>query len=75
MNTELLILSAPAQTLLELAVFAAIAAASLLALSVEADNYADLLDWMREVRGSLRHYRGLRRRMLHSAFNPRPAFA
>ena len=75
MNTELLILSAPAETLLELGIFAAISAVCLLALSIEADNYCDLLDWMREIRGAQLHYRNIRRRMLQRAFAPRISYA
>ncbi len=74
MNAELLILSAPAETLLELTLFAAVAGTCLLILSIEADNYADLLDWMRSVRGSLLRYRGLRRRLLLQALDTDPVF-
>ncbi len=75
MNNDLLILSAPAQTLLELGIFAGISAVCLLALSIEADNYTDLLEWMRDVRGALLHYRSMRRRLLQRAFVPRLTFA
>lgn len=65
MNKETLIANAPAELLLGLIIFFGLVAIILFVLSVEAGNYSELTQWLRNVRGT-GHRSRLRRRWYFS---------
>ena len=75
MSVEFLIMSAPAELILELGIFFMTAAGCLLALSIEAGTYADLREWMATVRKTLSRHRRLHQRLVLDAQDTRAAFA
>lgn len=67
MNNSILIADAPTELLLGLGIFFCLAALALFILSIEAGNYRDLSQWLREVHRLLPRNRARRRWYFNTA--------